>query len=396
MRDVNDPSHVRSLEAMVLANPQARAPRLRLAGALLDTGQFDESLRHVRVILSARPKDQEALGVGLMAAELLGDAEMAKTMSERLKAAQHAPEPRGVVDRMLTPVAPTAELVVPVMSLASVDGFTDEKRRFEQVLVRAFRQRGMAQTTSRLPSGLVLYGPEGSAKSQLAHAVAGELHLNLVRIDVREAVDPWGAANGGAITQAFALANEQAPCLLFLDNVEAAGHRRLRYTANGKEVVAELARCMQAHDPRRVIVVGATSAPWLLNATLKGAGLFDRFMLIGPPDLEARIVLMERSLRQRQIPCVADLRSVALACEGMNEQDIRSMVALAAEFALESSVDRGSVQPLNDDHFRKARGHARRSGAEWFDAAYNFPEFTDDSDQFDPLFDYIRRHVRKS
>jgi SpoVK/Ycf46/Vps4 family AAA+-type ATPase len=152
---------------------------------------------------------------------------------------------------------------------------------------------------------------------------------------------------------------------------------------------------LDRNDPTKVVIVGATSAPWLVNPVLRGEGRFDHSMLVGPADAEAREAALERLVRTRMLPVEASIEALAGRTEGCTTDDLNALFSAAAELAFRDAAERGTLGALSDRHFDMALGRIRRSANEWFDTAYNFPEFTDDTSEFDPLFDYIRRNVRR-
>ncbi len=398
---VNHSARVSDLEHAVEADPNRRSLRLTLASAYIDEGHPDLALLQVRCVLTSRAGDVEALGIGAMAAALAGDKLGSDAFAGALALAQRSSPvgtERGRSDS-LTPAVSGVEVVVPLLSLADVDGLFAEKHRVDQVLVKPFRFRNVGNDSQKpaagLPSGVLFYGPKHVGKAHLAHALAGELHCNIVSLDLGAIADPWGAPSAGVIAEAFRLAADHAPCLVFLDNVEAVSHRRLRYVPEGRERMAELESALDAHDPSKVLVVGATSRPWMVPASLRRPGCFDRLLMVGPPDVEARTATLQRYFRHRMIPVEADLRAAAAKAEGCTNHDLCSVAAVAAALTLASSVEGQGVRSVGEQELHQALAMLPRSGNDWFDTAYNCPEFTDDSSEFDPMYDYIRRHIRR-
>lgn len=385
---VLDDTTLAALEAALAADPGRRSIRLQLAQALLQGGRPDAALREVRELLRVGAGDVEALGIGAMAADLVGDTSAAEAFAGALRAATHPSAGPALRNRGV-------DLTVPLVSFLDVDGSADEKRRLELALVRPYRLRRDLPEGLTLPSGILLYGPSSSGKASLAAAIAGELHVNLVRADLATAIDPWGHARPDSISSVFEAAAERGPCVLHLDNIDAVTHRRLRYTPHGCEALPELLAALDAHDPTRVVVVASSAAPWLVSPSLRGPGRLERFVLVGTPDQEARRRAFERSLGRAHGLDQDDLRATADLSEGCTFADIRAVCDRAASLALDESRLSGVVTSIRRDHLRRALHAQARSGWTWFDMAYNFAEFTDDSDEFDPLFDYIRRHVRK-
>ncbi len=378
------------LAAALSREPQSRDLRLEYAAVLLDAGDSQAALEQVRMVLATNGRDVRALGLGAMAAGLSGDLLASDAYSGALRRAQAdavaLEESRSVND-------PGVDLVVPLTLLADVPGNYEEKRRIDQGILRSFRLR--KENPAAVPTGVLMFGPRHVGKADLAASIAGELHLHLVRLDMAAVCDPWGLPSVGAIASAFRVAAEHAPAMVFIDNIETVSHRRLRYVAGGRDRLAELETAMDANDPTRVLVVAATDAPWMLSPVLRGRGRFDEFLLVGPPDLEARIAMLERIVKARGLLISADMDLICTMAEGANFADLRAIVATASMLALAEAQEQNTVTVIRDDHVRRALAETERSGTDWFDRAYNFPEFMDDSTAFDPLFDYIRRHVRR-
>ena len=391
---------VSELETAVAADPNRRSLRLRLASAYIDVGHPVAALEQVRCVLASRPSDVEALGIGAMAAALAGDVLGSDAFAGALAVAQRTGLATGApISDSLSSVSNGIDVVVPILSMGDVDGGFDEKHRLELSLIQPFRLRNatpdVRASAQTLPSGVLLYGPRHVSKSYMAHALAGEMHANIIALDLASIADPWGTPSAGVISEAFRLAADHAPCLVFLDNVEVVSHRRLRYVPEGRERLTELEEALDAHDPKKVIVVGSTSAPWMVPTGLRRKGRFDRLVLVGPPDLEARTATLQRYFRNRLIPVEGDLRQIAGSAEGCTNHDLRSIGALAAALTLAATADGAPGQSVGISELLQAIAMLGRSGWDWFDMAYNCPEFTDDSSEFDPMYDYIRRHIRR-
>ena len=270
---------------------------------------------------------------------------------------------------------------------------SEERRRVERSLVEPWR--AALRIGSVGAEGVLLYGPPSSGKRFFVHVAAGELALAVIEIDLAAVVDPWGEPDLAAIQGALAQCASIGPCVLLLANVELATHRRLRYSAKGRKVLTDLLLGLDTIPSTQTFVVATSSAPWLIQPVLRRPGRLHDAVLIGPPDRAARRHLIMSSLRRREISHDIDIDGTAGELQGCTTGDIESMVDLAAASAYSESHRTGQLIRVQADHMAYAASRGSRLANQWFDMAYNFPEFTDDSAQFDPLFDYIRRHVRR-
>ena len=378
------------LEALVAADPANMDARRQLAEVLLGAGQPAGALVHARILLTSAPRDASLLGLAAMAADLSGDHRAAVALGSTLRTVQRG-EVAGPALRAAPALSPSA--VVSLLGFSDVAGMSEERRRVERSLVEPWRAALRIGAVDA--EGVLLYGPPSSGKRFFAHVAAGELALAVIEIDLAAVVDPWGEPDLAAIQGAFAQCASIGPCVLLLANVELATHRRLRYSAKGRKVLTDLLLGIDTIPSTQTFVVATSSAPWLIQPVLRRPGRLHDAVLIGPPDRAARRHLIMSSLRRREISHDIDIDGTAGELQGCTTGDIESMLDLAAARAYSESHRTGRLIRVQADHMAYAAGRGSRLANQWFDMAYNFPEFTDDSAQFDPLFDYIRRHVRR-
>ena len=385
-----DDRDLTQLEAAVAADPANADARRQLAEVLLGAGQPGGALGHARILLTSMPRDASLLGLAAMAADLSGDHRAAVVLGSALRSVQRG-DLAGSELRSAPTLSPSA--VVSLLGFGDVAGMSEERRRVERSLVEPWRAALRIGAVDA--EGVLLYGPPSSAKRFFAHVAAGELALPVIEIYLAEVVDPWGEPDLAAIQEAFAQCVSIGPCVLLLANVELATHRRLRYSAKGRKVLTDLLLGLDTIPNTQTFVVATSSAPWLIQPVLRRPGRLHDAVLIGPPDRAARRHLIMSSLRRREISHDIDVDGSAGELQGCTTGDIESLLDLAAARAYSESHRSGQLIRVQADHMAFAVGRCSRLANQWFDMAYNFPEFTDDSAQFDPLFDYIRRHVRR-
>lgn len=390
---VLDDQELPQLEALVAADAGNAEARRQLAEVLLGAGQPSGALVHARILLTSAPRDPVLLGLAAMAADLSGDHVSAVSFGVTLRAVQRGEVPSSNPELRAAPaVAPAA--VVSLLGLSDVAGMAEERRRVERSLIdpwrAALRLGGVGA------EGVLLYGPPSSGKRFFANVAAGELALPVVEIDLAAVVDPWGEPNLDAISDAFARCGGGGPTVLLLANIELATHRRLRYSAKGRKVLTDLLLGLDALAQSPTFVVATSSAPWLIQPVLRRPGRLHDAVLIGPPDRVARRHLLASSIRRRDLAHDIDVDGVSGELQGCTTADVETLLDVAVARAYSDSVRAGRLVRVDPSHLSYAISRSARHANQWFDIAYNFPEFTDDSAQFDPLFDYIRRHVRRA
>jgi len=244
-----------------------------------------------------------------------------------------------------------------------------------------------------LQGGLLLYGPPGCGKTFLARAVAGELGARFFAVGLHDVLDMWLGKSEQNVHAVFETARRHAPCVLFLDEVDALGLKRsnLSYSA-GRNVVVQLLTELDStrSDNRGLFVLGATNQPWDLDPALRRPGRFDRMLLVLPPDEPARRAIFEYHMRNRPTEGL-DLGRLASSTDGYSGADIRLVCETAAENALEDSLASGTARPIARDDLEQALREVKPSTRPWFESAKNYALFANESGTFDELLAYMRR-----
>ena len=426
-----DPSIVEVLETAVAADPDNLALRGHLATVLADAGFLDRALVEAERVLAADPAHTDALAVAARAARASGDDVRADGFERLLSAlsgtAGPAPAPAApALPAVPAAAAPTgfdrpapdpsgatafdAELAALLedasddrvdversrVDLADVGGLEEVKAELERKFLAPMRNdelRSMYRKSLR--GGLLLYGPPGCGKTFLARAIAGELDASFTSLGLHEVLDLWLGQSESNLHAVFERARRNAPCVLFLDELDALGHKRANLSRSAmRNVVVQLLAELDGIDGEAnegVFVLGATNQPWDIDPALRRPGRFDRTLLVVPPDRAARVKILELHLRDRPVDAV-DLDAIAAATEGFSGADLEQVCETAAEFAIEASIRDGQTRPISAEDLARSVKRARPSTRPWFEMARNFVLFSNASGEFDPLADYMKRH----
>lgn len=402
------------------ATPDNSALRLHLSGLLLEVGRAQDALVHVREVLGAAPDNAEALDLAVRAATMVGDADLAaryRRLSAALGAdagAQSAPAPETPAavpaavptgdgggendwDAFLREVLGQDDVDVerPTVTLADVGGLDTVKQRLNTSFLGPMKNPELRKMYGKsLQGGLLLYGPPGCGKTFLARAVAGELQARFFSVGLHDVLDMWLGKSEQNLHAVFETARRHAPCVLFLDEVDALGLKRsnLSHSA-GRNVVVQLLTELDStrSDNEGLFVLGATNQPWDLDPALRRPGRFDRMLLVLPPDRPARAAIINYHLRDRPVGDV-DVDAIADVTDGYSGADLRLACESAAEAALESSITTGVARPIGRADFAQALRDVRPSTRPWFEVARNYAMFANDGGVYDDLLAFIKRH----
>ncbi|MER5739128.1 MULTISPECIES: ATP-binding protein [unclassified Streptomyces] len=280
--------------------------------------------------------------------------------------------------------------------LADVGGMTDVKDRLEAAFLAPMRNPELRRLYGKsLRGGLLLYGPPGCGKTFIARAVAGELGANFLTVSLSDVLDMWIGASEKNIHDIFETARRQAPCVVFLDELDALGGKRSRTHSNGlrnvvNQLLTELDGIASGAGNEGVFVLAATNVPWDVDLALRRPGRLDRTLLVLPPDAAAREAILRYHLRERPIEAV-DLGKLVKVTEDFSGADLAHLCETAAEAALLDSARTGSVRLITTKDLLGAAKQLRPSTEPWFAAARNVAMFANEGGLYDDLLAYLKR-----
>ncbi|MEU3687700.1 ATP-binding protein [Streptomyces narbonensis] len=280
--------------------------------------------------------------------------------------------------------------------LADVGGMEEVKERLEAAFLAPMRNPELRRLYGKsLRGGLLLYGPPGCGKTFIARAVAGELGANFLTVSLSDVLDMWIGASEKNIHDIFETARRQAPCVVFLDELDALGAKRSRTHHSGlrnvvNQLLTELDGIASGAGNEGVFVLAATNVPWDVDIALRRPGRLDRTLLVLPPDAAAREAILRYHLRERPIEAV-DLGKLVKVTEDFSGADLAHLCESAAEAALLDSARTGSVRLITTKDLLGAAKQIKPSTEPWFAAARNVAMFANEGGLYDDLLAYLKR-----
>jgi SpoVK/Ycf46/Vps4 family AAA+-type ATPase len=392
-----------SLRRAVEAAPDDVALRVHLAGLLVEAGHVEEAVHHAAAALQRDPSDSGAQRVMARAMATPptapADSRAPSGQSEGFDWRQAEAElgdvvPPMFVDGGVASAEPAFEVERSGPKLADVGGMTPVKERLEAAFLVPLRNPELRKAFGKsLRGGLLLYGPPGCGKTFLARAVAGEMGAGFINVALNDVLDMYLGQSERNLHEIFELARRSAPCVIFLDEIDALGQKRsqlrtsaLRSSVN--QLLTELDGVSQ--DNEGVFVLAATNAPWDLDPALKRPGRLDRTIFVPPPDRDARAAILAFHLRERPIAGV-DLQALARQTEGCSGADLAHVCEAAAERALLDSARTGEVRLIQQQDLLAGVTDVRPSIAAWLESARNVVMFANSGGEYDELARYIKK-----
>ena len=281
----------------------------------------------------------------------------------------------------------------PTVTLADVGGLDAVKRRLNIAFLAHLKDPALGKLFGKsLRGGLLLFGPPGCGKTFVARATAGEIGARFMSVGLAEVLDMWLGQSERNLHQIFRTARQNAPVVLFFDEIDALGRKRSQLSHGaGRNVVNQLLAELDGVDADNdgVFVLGATNHPWDVDTALLRPGRFDRTVLVLPPDRPAREAILRHHLKDRPVEKV-DVGQIAGRTDHFSGADLAHLCVSATELALEDSIARGAARPISNTDFLRALKDVRPSTRSWFEAARNYAVFANESGLYDDLLAYLK------
>ena len=412
---------IRSLTTAVEAAPDDVALRVHLAELLLAAGRADDAVRHAASALAVDPASEPARSLLQRA---MGGPTPPAEEAEQAERAGQAPARSGfdwesaeaelgdVVPPMFSdgstgdvPTGPGGteslrafDVQRERVTLADVGGLDAVKKRLQASFLAPLRNPELRALYGKsLRGGLLLYGPPGCGKTFLARAVAGELGAGFLHVSLADVLDMYIGSSERNVAELFETARASAPCVLFLDELDAIGQKRsltrnsgMRTTVN--QLLTELDGV--GSDNEGVYVLAATNHPWDVDPALRRPGRLDRTLLVLPPDRPAREAILRTHLRGRPLERI-DVGRLAKQTDGFSGADLAHLCESASETALMESVESGETRMIRMSDFDAALAEVRPSMGPWLETARNVALFANTDGEYDELAAYLRKRGRR-
>ena len=242
------------------------------------------------------------------------------------------------------------------VTFADVAGVEESKAELAEMVEFLKTPQRFTEIGARIPKGVLLVGPPGTGKTLLAKAVAGEASVPFFSISGSEFVELFVGTGAARVRDLFAQAKQKAPCIIFIDELDAIGKSRNTggfYGGNDEreQTLNQLLTEMDgfAAGDKTVIVLAATNRPETLDPALLRPGRFDRQVLVDRPDLAGRTAILEIYARKVKLGKAVDLKAIATRTPGFAGADLANLVNEAALLA----ARRGN-QTVEEEDFAEA------------------------------------------
>jgi cell division protease FtsH len=253
-------------------------------------------------------------------------------------------------------------------TFADVAGVEEAKAELMEVVDFLKNPKKYQRLGGRIPKGVLLVGPPGTGKTLLARAVAGEADVPFFFLSGSEFVEMFVGVGASRVRDLFEQAKEKAPCIVFIDELDAIGKTRAGNTGflsghdEREQTLNQLLAEMDGFDSSKgVIIMAATNRPEVLDAALMRAGRFDRQVVVDRPDVKGREAILEVHARNVKLAPSVDLHVLAARTPGMAGADLANIINEAALLAARKGKDAVDMADLEEAVDRVVGGLERKS-----------------------------------
>ncbi len=280
----------------------------------------------------------------------------------------------------------------PEVSFANVGGMEDIKEEIRMKIIYPLQNRALFKAYGKkLGGGVLLYGPPGCGKTLISKATAGEIQANFISVGIHQILDLYVGNSEKNLHQAFQLARDNAPAILFFDEVDALAADRKDFRESAirtmiNQFLAEMDGNIGSNEG--VLILGATNAPWHLDAAFRRPGRFDRIIFVPPPDESAREAIVEILARDKPLKRL-DAKALAKRTKEFSGADIKSIFDVATERALSRAMKEGRVVPLTTEDLLQATKAMKPSTRAWFESAKNYALYANQGGFYDDVLSFL-------
>lgn len=239
------------------------------------------------------------------------------------------------------------------VTFKDVAGEDEAKESLQEVVDFLHNPGKYVQIGAKLPKGALLVGPPGTGKTLLAKAVAGEAHVPFFSLTGSDFIELYVGVGASRVRDLFKEANKNAPCIIFIDEIDAIGRSRDSKYGGGNEereqTLNQLLSEMDGFDSAKgILVLGATNRPEILDKALLRPGRFDRRIIVDKPDLKGRVDILKVHAKDVKMDESVDFDAIALATSGAVGSDLANMINEAAINAVKEKRDFVNQKDLFD------------------------------------------------
>jgi len=240
-----------------------------------------------------------------------------------------------------------------VIKFDDVAGIDEAKEELQEVVTFLKQPERFTAVGARIPKGVLLVGPPGTGKTMLAKAIAGEAGVPFFSISGSEFVEMFVGVGASRVRDLFKKAKDNAPCLIFIDEIDAVGRQRGAGIGGGnderEQTLNQLLTEMDGFEGNTgIIIIAATNRPDVLDTALLRPGRFDRQVTVDAPDLKGRLEILKVHSRNKKLDPTVSLEAIARRSPGFTGADLANLLNEAAILTARRRKDAITLSEIDD------------------------------------------------
>jgi len=407
-----------AFERVLAIEPASITARLGIAKILHLEGKTSEAIVRIEALLHEQPANAAALvflsrlqmGEG-SAGEARANYQQAlrldpacrdTALEKELYAGNQRPVPAPEPEKVMANEEPwqdsgaekkqSMDVDRPTIKFDDVGGMDAVKEEIRMKIIYPLKNPDLFRAYGKkIGGGVLLYGPPGCGKTLLSRATAGEIQANFISIGIHQILDLYLGNSEKNLHQLFELARDNAPAILFFDEVDAlaADRNDLRKSAGRtliNQFLAEMDGTAGSNDG--LLILGATNAPWHIDPAFRRPGRFDRILFVPPPDEPARASVIEIMARNKPVAKL-DIDKIARKTKDFSGADLKAMFDLTIERALARAMREGKVVPIETSDLLSTAASLKPSTKAWFESAKNYAIYSNQGGFYDDVLTFL-------
>ncbi|QIB28250.1 ATP-dependent metallopeptidase FtsH/Yme1/Tma family protein [Caloranaerobacter azorensis] len=252
------------------------------------------------------------------------------------------------------------------ITFKDVAGLDEEKEELKEIVDFLKNPRKYIELGARIPKGVLMVGPPGTGKTYLSKAVAGEAGVPFFSISGSDFVEMFVGVGASRVRDLFEQAKKNAPCIVFIDEIDAVGRRRGAGLGGGhderEQTLNQLLVEMDGFGANEgIIVMAATNRPDILDPALLRPGRFDRQVYVGVPDIKAREAILEIHAKDKPLEDDVDLKVVARRTSGFTPADLENLLNEAALLTARKNLKKIPMELIEEAITKVIAGPEKKS-----------------------------------
>ncbi len=286
----------------------------------------------------------------------------------------------------------------PTLTFKDVGGLDDVKEEIRKAIVYPMQHPELFKMYGKKTGeAILLYGPPGCGKTFIVKAAAGECNVAFITMKISEILSKYLGESEQNIGAAFSGAKDNAPSLLFFDEVDAIGGRRDDSSEGySKRIVNQLLVEMdgvEGLEGKQVLLLAGTNAPWDVDPALRRPGRFSKLLFLPPPDPVSRKAIFKIYMRDLPIEEHLNLEALVAKTDGYSAADVEQICLESADIPLAEALSGKPPRKINMGDFEQVISKRTSSITPWFRLALQQVEKSDEADLFKPLVDVCKKYA---